>query len=206
MDFDKTLYFVPEIGLKKYGRADWLICDMDENNNNKKITDMAHLEFQSDVTTGTRSLVQCVADFFNGDDITKSNYRYGLNSKASIKSSSLQMIDKGFLFQKLGKKSFWVLQESLFDILLKIYDVKMLDITNDSSFDKNTLIFIVVSLILNRSKNKYVLDITKCYSVNPSDLQSAIAQKKVNKVKYINTISKIVRKKIDEGDYFKIMS
>ena len=98
----KTLRFVPEIGLGKYGRADWMICEI---NKDSKIIDYNHLEIQSDATTGTEGLVLSVKDFFDGKDISKKQYQYGMNSKASIKGSSLQMIDKGFLFEKLKKKS-----------------------------------------------------------------------------------------------------
>jgi len=197
---DADLLFVPEVGLGPYGRADWMICQVDikdkkhlTKNFNLKvpfqsdidIQDYAHLELQADATTNTRELVICVRDFFNGIDITKKNYRYGLNSKASIKGSSLQMIDKGFLFQKLNKKSFWVMHESLFEILCQIYNVEMTDITYKHCPNDHTLIYIITSLKRNKERNRFHLEITKCLSTSASNIQQAISQKDAISEQYI---------------------
>lgn len=171
----KNVVFVPEVGLGEYGRADWMICEIDKN---KKLLDYNHLEFQADATTATKELVMCVKDFFDGKDITTKDYGYGLNSKASIKGSSLQMIDKGFLFKKLNKKSFWVIQDTLFSILCKIYNIEMGDITNKPCPDEHTLIFIVVSLNKNSDGQKYILTVSKCFSTKAEDMQKAMSNKK----------------------------
>lgn len=199
----KEIYFVPEIGLKAYGRADWVICEL-EKKTDFKISDFAHLEFQSDATTGTRALVQCVRDFYDGKDITKKKYGYGLNSKASIKGSSLQMIDKGFLFEDLGKKSFWILQDTLFNILCEIFNVEMNEITNKSVSKSDTLIFITPHLEYDSSKQQYFLNVSKCFSISSSGLQKAISQKLIDKKEIIKTISEALKKKIESKNYFKI--
>jgi hypothetical protein len=202
---EKILYFIPEIGLKGYGRADWMICNIDESNGSQKITDIAHLEFQSDATTGTRELVQCVADFFNGKEIEGSTYGFGLNSKSSIKGSSLQMIDKGFLFEKLKKKSFWVLQDTLFNILSEIYNVKMLDVTSRDVPKEDTLIFIVTTLEFNKIENKYDLEVSKCYSISAATLQRAMSEKIVDHDDMIKTVIESIKKKIKNKNYYRIM-
>ena len=141
------------------------------------IDDFAHLEIQADSTTQTRQLVLCVKDFFEGKDITRNNYTYGLNSKSSIKVSSLQMIDKGYLFEKAGKKSIWILQDSLFSVLSSTYGIDMQEVEENNFDGENKLFFIVVKLDLNREENRYVQKIEACYSTSPKLLQEAISNK-----------------------------
>ena len=174
----KDLILVPEIGLCVYGRADGILCQISHKGDSEfTVHDYAHLELQSDATTATRELVQCVKDFFDGKDITKNNYTYGLNSKASIKGSSLQMIDKGYLFKHFGKKSIWIIQDSLFHILCSIYNVKMTDITNTNPQKDENLIFVVVSSKYDKLEDRYKIYVSKSYSTSPDLLQKAISQK-----------------------------
>lgn len=188
----KKLIFVPEVGLGKYGRADGILCDI---NNKDKLTinDYAHIELQSDATTGTRALVECVKDFFDGKDITKNNYPYGLNSKASIKGSSLQMIDKGFLFEYFNKKSIWVIQDSLFYVLSSVYNINMTDITDSEKNIEQNIIFVVVKLKYVNELFKYQLRVDKFFSTSPHLLQKSISNKKPIEESVIikNTLHKI---------------
>jgi len=195
---NKNIVIVKEIGLGVYGRADWMIAEY-KNENKKEIIDYAHLEFQADATTQTRNLVLCAKDFFDGKDITKESYEYGLNSKASIKGASLQMIDKGYLFQKLGKKSIWVIQDTLFEILCGIYNIKMKDITKTECPIEHNLIFVVVGLEYKPQLNRYNLVVKKCFSTTPSLLQKAMSDKPIIPEKVIKDS---ILSKLESGDYF----
>lgn len=194
---NKNVVFVPEIGLGEFGRADWMICEL-KDFKSKQFVDYTHLEFQSDATTATKQLVFCAKDFFDGKDVTKINYNYGLNSKASIKGSSLQMIDKGVLFKALGKKSIWILQDTLFEILCSIYNIKMNDITTSECPKEENLIFLVVSLIFDKAKNAYTISPSKFYSTSVVAMQNAITTKKPidNKI-----IIDAIKSKLDGGQY-----
>ena len=196
---DKCILFIPEIHLQGFGRADWMIVEIDENN---RLVNFDHLEFQADATTGTRKLVMCVKDFFDGIDVTDNSYSYGLNSKASIKGSSLQMIDKGFLFQKMKKKSFWILQDTLFQILCEVYDIKMIKTNKITNHDN--LIFIIPTMKYNTEQQKYELSIVNYYVTSPQDLQKAISNKSVNIDKITPVIEEAISKKIQVNDYYKI--
>lgn len=197
---DKRIVIVPEIGLGAYGRADWIICELQQGED-IRILDFAHLEFQADATTGTRDLVICVKDFFDGREIQRRRYNFGLNSKASIKGSSLQMIDKGFLFKKLGKQSFWVLQDYLFDVLCRIYNIKMEDITGREPNKDESLIFIVTSLVKSDRSEKYNLQVSKCFATSVSSLQKAISEKDIiSKELILNA----VKNKLRGGNFFEV--
>lgn len=173
----KNMVFVPEIGLGVFGRADGMLCEIVSNNNLLTIKDYAHIEFQADATTATRELVQCVKDFFDGEDVSQNNYTYGLNSKASIKGSSLQMIDKGYLFRHFGKKSIWIIENSLFEVLCSVYNVQMKDITKSNPNADENLIFVVVKLVHNSKIDSYEIKVDKCYCTSAGALQNAISNK-----------------------------
>ena len=143
----------------------------------------------------------CVKDFFDGKDIMRNNYEYGLNSKASIKGSSLQMIDKGYLFKKLGKKSIWVIQDTLFHILCDIYNIEMLDITKTDCSSEHTLVFVVTSLKDNSKSQIYNLEVSKCYSTSIQNLQRAISEKPVISE---DVIIASLKNKLKGGHFFRI--
>lgn len=190
--YGKQLFFVKEIGLGSFGRADGMLVE-------PKTLNYAHIEFQADATTGTRALVQCVKDFFDCRDITNNSYSYGLNSKASIKSSSLQMIDKGFLFEHFDRKSIWIMQDTLFNVLSRVYNIKMTEITNSETCTEDCLIFVVVGLIYVSKLNKYQIQVRRCYSTSSNKLQQAISQKTPIEESTIisNILNKISNKKYE---------
>ena len=176
---NKKIIFKKEIGLKGYGRADFMIGIYDNN----KLVDYAHCEFQSDATTGTRGIVQCVKDFYENKSIAK-NYNFGLNTKATIKGFSLQMIDKGFLFKKLGKTSIWVMQDHLVDTFEKIYN---LDLTEDKTFNpvSSNNIYIVETQLNLKNGQKYKLNVSRILNVSPEQIQKALSKKDPIKNDYI---------------------
>lgn len=173
---NKDVAFIPEIGLQSYGRADWIAADYElQEKDSLKINEIIHVEFQADCTTGTRELVKCVSDFYKGIDISKKSYSYGLNSKASIKGSSLQIIDKGFLFKRLQKKSIWILQDYLFIYLRKIFPFKIFDATEKLPKDKN-IFFLVTKLAYIKDEDRYRLEIDKLYATTPEELKDSITK------------------------------
>lgn len=170
----KPVAFVSEVGLQTYGRADWLAIDYAlKKKDDLEINNFMHVEFQGDATTGTRELVKCVRDFYNGEDISKKSYHYGLNSKASVKGSSLQMIDKGFLFKKLKKRSLWIMQDYFFIFLRRIFPFKPIEVKETIPTDKNVF-FLVTKLNYLKSEDKYQLEIDKLYVTTPEELKDSI--------------------------------
>ena len=112
------------------------------------------------------------------------------------------MIDKGFLFQKMKKKSFWILQDTLFQILCEVYDIKM--IKTNKITDHDNLIFIIPTMEYNTEQQKYELSIVNYYITSPQDLQEAISNKSVNIDKITPVIEEAISKKIQANDYYKI--
>lgn len=168
---DEKLLFVAEVGLNSYGRADYMIARLKNN----KIIDYAHCEFQADATTGTRGIVECVKDFYEGKDINK-NYTYGLNTKATIKGFSLQMIDKGYLFSKLNKLSIWVMQDSLIDKFKSAYNLKLNEELNFNP-ESDARIYILGVKFNNNGSNKYNLTVPKIYSTTPENIQDSLSNR-----------------------------
>ncbi len=173
---NKEIAFIPEVGLQSYGRADWIAVDyILKEKDLLELDGFLHVEFQADSTTNTRELVKCVRDFYNEEDISKKIYNYGLNSKASIKGSSLQMIDKGFFFKTLKKCSVWVIQDYLFNYLRKIFPFKIVDATEQMPKDKN-MFFLVTKLKYIKDEGKDKLTIHKLYATSPEEFKDSIVK------------------------------
>ena len=165
--------FVKEVGLGPYGQADYMIAKFDKK---KNIIDFGHCEFQADATTGTRGIVECVKDFYDKKNINK-NYSFGLNTKATIKGFSLQMIDKGYLFQKLKKPSIWVMQDNLIQVFSKIYNLKLNEEKNFNDKSENNIFILETKLKENKKDNKFDLDLGRILSTNPKKIQNALSNK-----------------------------
>ena len=172
---NKKIEFVKEVGLGPYGQADYMIAIFD---NKKKIVDFAHCEFQADATTGTRGIVLCVRDFYKGKNI-QDNYGFGLNTKATIKGFSLQMIDKGYLFKKLKKPSIWVMQDNLIKIFSKIYNINLVEVEKFETLGENNIFILETTLEENKEEKKFDLNIPKVFSTSPEKIQNSLSNKEI---------------------------
>jgi hypothetical protein len=88
------------------------------------IDDFVTVEFQSDSTTGTGALVQGMSEFMKGQDLTSRSYRFGMNTYDTIKRSVTQLFNKGLVYEAWGVKSYWVMQEYIYDNLAARYGLK----------------------------------------------------------------------------------
>ena len=188
---NKKIIVTGGIGIRPFGTVDGLIGEVIERRDLHLIGKIAHIEYQSDATTGTRGLVESVRDFNDGVDITMKDYNYGLNSKASIKGSSLQIIDKGYLFEELKIPSIWILQDYLFNYLRRIYNFDINDITSELLLQNEYLYFLTTTLNYNEEKDKFFLNIGRCYASSPSKMQASI--KKLHSIKKIDLVNGIIR-------------
>jgi hypothetical protein len=163
-----------ELGIGRTGTADGMMVEIDEEDN---IEQLAHIEFQSDCTTGTRGLVESVRDFNDGDQIWDNNYDYGLNSKASIKGSSLQMITKGYFFERYEVPSIWVIQDYLFEYMRqRVYSIPLVEVGNEGLPQDRYLYFMTVKLVYAEEEDVFRLAIDRVFSSTPQEMQNALAE------------------------------
>lgn len=120
-DVSNTIVF-PEVGLKNVGNIDYVLVR--HRPMKPEVEDFVAIEFQSDSTTSTGKLVQGVRDFVNGADVQKANYQFGMNTYDSIKRTITQLINKGIVYEKWGSKCYWVMQEYIYNNLVKRYSMK----------------------------------------------------------------------------------
>ncbi len=89
-----------------------------------EVDDFVTVEFQSDSTSGTGALVQAMSDFMAGQDLASRSYRFGMNTYDTIKRSVTQLFNKGLVYEAWGVKSYWVMQEYIYDNLAARYGLK----------------------------------------------------------------------------------
>ncbi len=166
-----------EVGIRPFGTADGLIGEIIDQDGFERIGRVAHIEYQSDSTTGTRGIVECIRDSYHGINVTSKNYGYGLNSKASVKGSSLQMIDKGYLFEEIRVPSIWILQDYLFAFFRRTFAFPLQDVTNLPLPKDKFFYFLTVKLVYNQNQDKFNLSTDKYYVTTPEDIQKSITGK-----------------------------
>ena len=106
-DLDNTIVF-PEVRLGNVGSIDYVLVR--HKPMKPEVDDFVSIEFQSDSTTSTGRLVQSVQDFFEGGDIQRISYAFGMNTYDSIKRTITQMMNKGIVYETWNTKCYWVLQ------------------------------------------------------------------------------------------------
>lgn len=191
---------IEEFGVGSGGMVDGMALELDQDGS---IKDILHIEYQSDATTGTRGLVQSVRDFMDGKDIWNNNYGYGLNSKASIKGSSLQMIDKGFLFESLKIPSVWIMQDYLFNFMREtLFKIPIKDVTSSAIPDDQYLFFMTTKLVYDESNDVFNLEVDKLFSSSPKEMQEALSTKEHN-ITSVSLLKKL-KERIDDGKYRQI--
>jgi hypothetical protein len=89
------------------------------------IDDFVTVEFRSDSTTAAGALVRAMSDFMAGQDLTSRSYRFGMNTYDTIKRSVTQLFNKGIVYEAWGVKSYWVMQDYIYDNLAARYGLKL---------------------------------------------------------------------------------
>lgn len=89
-----------------------------------KIDDFVMVEFQTDSTTGTGELVRGLKEFMSGAEIMTRKYRFGMNTYDTIKRSMTQLLNKGIVYEAWGIKGYWVIQEYIYENLVRRYGFK----------------------------------------------------------------------------------
>lgn len=118
---DNVLAF-PEVKLPNIGNIDYVLVS--HKPLRAEVEDFVAVEFQTDSTTGTGTIVQSLTDFIAGQDITTRTYHFGMNTYDTIKRSMTQLFNKGIVYEKWNTHCYWVIQEYIYANLARRYGFK----------------------------------------------------------------------------------
>lgn len=118
----RDLVLFSEIRLPNVGAIDFVLVR--HKPMKAEIVDFLPVEFQSDSTTGTGTLVQGLTDFMAGRDVLNTKYNFGINTYDTIKRSITQLFNKGIVYENWGTKSYWIIQEYIYANLVRRYGLK----------------------------------------------------------------------------------
>ena len=117
-----NLILFSEVKLPNVGTIDFVLVK--HKPMRADVDDFIPIEFQSDSTTGTGSLVQSLKDFLAGANVAEKRYNFGINTYDTIKRSMTQLFNKGIVYENWGVKSYLVIQEYIYANLVKRYGLK----------------------------------------------------------------------------------
>lgn len=89
-----------------------------------QVEEFLPVELQSDSTTGTGELVRSIQEFFDELDVREKTYRFGMNTYDSIKRAITQLMNKGIVYETWTTRCYWVIQEYIYENLIKRYRFK----------------------------------------------------------------------------------
>ena len=89
-----------------------------------EVEDFVPVEFQTDSTTQTGDVVRALRDFVSGLEVQQQTYRFSMNTYDTIKRSITQLLNKGIVYEAWDVKSYWVIQEYIYQNLVNRYGMK----------------------------------------------------------------------------------
>lgn len=103
-----------EVGLPGIGNFDFVMVK--HKPLSAQIDDFVAVEFQTGQTTSTGQLVKGFKDFMSDRRISEgTSYHFGINMYDIWKRTFTQILNKGIIMEKWGKKIFWVVQYPVFN-------------------------------------------------------------------------------------------
>ena len=129
-DTDNIVVF-PEVNLPNVGNVDYVIVR--HKAMSPVVDDFVTVEFQADSTTGTGKLVEAMNDFIGGEDISGQSYQFGFNTYDSIKRAMTQLMNKGIVYEDWDTKCYWVMQDYIYQNLVRRYGFKKDGYSTDHS-------------------------------------------------------------------------
>jgi hypothetical protein len=109
---DNILVF-SEVGLPGIGNFDFVMVQ--HKPFSAHVEDFVAVEFQTGQTTSTGQLVEGFKTFMKDRRLPEdASYRFGINMYDIWKRTFTQILNKGIIMEKWGKKIFWVVQEPVF--------------------------------------------------------------------------------------------
>ena len=126
---DNVLVF-PEVGLPSIGNFDFVMVR--HKPLSACVEDFVAIEFQTGQTTSTGHLVEGFKTFMKDRRFSEgSSYPFGINMYDIWKRTFTQILNKGIIMEKWGKKIFWVVQDPVFNYFQKKFRL------TDMAFNKD---------------------------------------------------------------------
>jgi hypothetical protein len=141
-------YLLKEVSLGKIGKLDFVVVEVE----NDSISKFFGIERVALDTTNTGEIVKAADDFFKGE--MKESYDYGINWKNVIKRTIPQIIAKGVVFEAWNAYIVWIMQDVLYDYLVKNYGLHL----QDGFPEKPSTVLFIRSLSYEPNSKTYVFN------------------------------------------------
>jgi len=174
---------IPEVTIKGFGNVDWIAYVKREDGD----IDFVGIEIQADSTTSTGKLVKAFSDFLKMGRFAQRSYNFGMNTYNTVKLSYTQLLNKGQIFQEWKVPYIWIIQDVLFDYILDKFNLSIgygedSDIygaltKSEDRRPEDYIIFAVIEMNLDSTKQMYMLNLKGYYSSNISNLMRAYQRK-----------------------------
>jgi len=158
----KDTILFSEVGLKGIGNFDFVMVK--HKPLDYEIEDFVIIEFQTGQTTNTGKLVDGFKDYIAKVKFQENtNYNFGINYYDIWKRTFTQILNKGIILEKWGKKIFWVIQDQIFNYFQTKF--RLTDLVYD---EKDSTVFSLYDLKV--SGKKLVLKSTRKFSSSIDNL------------------------------------
>lgn len=158
-----------------------------------EIDDFCFVDILTDSVSGTHDLVRAV-DSYMKNDYKKYGYTFGLNTYHTLKMAIINMLLKGQVMEKWGKKIYWVMQSYVFKDMVNRFRLSHID-----NIAENSTKFMIYDLL--ESDNSYYLGNMETMSISVKNLADSFINQPTPKMEYLY---KLLEKKIEPKCGIKI--
>ena len=175
-----------EVRLPNVGNIDYVIVK--HKPMQSTVDEFVAVEFQSDSTTKTGTLVRGIRDFYEERDLQSQSYKFGMNTYDSIKRTITQLINKGIAYEAWDSKCYWVIQEYIYANLVSRYGLK-----KDGFSPKHASVFALYDMVPNG--DLLALTPTRFISTTVEEVYQAMRNNPVvpNKDAFVKKLSEKLR-------------
>lgn len=188
-DFNNVIAF-SEVKLPNIGNIDHLLVR--HKPLKAEVDDFVAVEFQTDSTTGTGSLVRSLIDFFDGQNLQAQHYKFGMNTYDTIKRSMTQLLNKGIVYEAWNVKCYWIIQEYIYTNLANRYGLK-----NEGFVPEDASRFALYNLV-GTDDDRLTLTLTRYVSTTVDEVYQAMRRNPghPDKDKFIQMLNVRLRAKL----------
>jgi hypothetical protein len=168
---DLKIIVLDEFELPIIGRVDYIIGLYDTKT--KTVVDFLLLELMACSTTFTGDVLCSLHDILQGKTTTK-KLKYGINFRQVLSRMMVQVMAKAYACELWNKKMVWVIQDVLYDYMIKTTKLSLTIISPDKleSLDPRiNILFYVYCLHFNPNMNKFELLLKGIYGGNKESIR-----------------------------------
>ena len=130
-------------------------------------------------------------------------YRYGLNLRQVVSRMLIQMIAKAYAAELWGKRSIWVMQDILYEYLVRTTKLSLLNVRfDDITESQHSLLFFIYELVMSDAEHIFNL---RLKTIKGGDRKQVEAVLQPHQIPSLSEMKVILKQHIQARRYIELL-